>query len=558
MKSLGEATGAADGASSSLGVAGAAAELRRRREVRHEEDDGFDGLAGRQSATRFVGERNRDDLQALLIHVFRALHRVDHVLVRSVQRQEDRAAGVQRFVGLEGVRLVATCVNARQSHRRRQVEDQEHVRTRREVVLAEQVVGRQPRRALIRDHAGVVAIEDHALAAAQCGPDEGVDVLLAIQRQELDLVFRVQAPRCSRLAQQVAPLPVGRFLADGDLPTAMSEGFAQASGERRLARAIDAIDGDQQAPGKCAIHGGHFTRPTPPEAPPLPALVAGPAGSPRPVSRLPFVQVIKPPRDGMGWAVGQRRQLSKAPIIEAILDVQFYGVEKTLKELEPALDAYVAAGQQKRYEHQHEFAATIQIGLPSDPVPTDVSVALASIAVVEPDESRVVVMRDNRISVSRVGGYTDWETLWADLIVAFDRYVERANPAGVRRIAARFINRFVPAPDLKTFADVLERPPQPVLKVGFEGAHVSNFLRRHVVEGIDGGLTANLAIGTVTAEVDEDASRMLPLLVDIDVSKAELYPVDINKLAPDFALLRSAKNALFFGSLTEKCLEQFE
>ena len=51
---------------------------------------------------------------------------------------------------------------------------------------------------------------------------------------------------------------------------------------------------------------------------------------------------------------------------------------------------------------------------------------------------------------------------------------------------------------------------------------------------------------------------MLPLLVDIDVSKAELYPVDINKLAPDFALLRSAKNALFFGSLTEKCLEQFE
>lgn len=256
--------------------------------------------------------------------------------------------------------------------------------------------------------------------------------------------------------------------------------------------------------------------------------------------------------------MGRRRQLRNAPIVEAVMDIQFLGVTRTLRDLESLLDGYLAEGLAKRYTHQHEFAATIHPGGDNPPVPTDVSSQLESIAVVAPDKSRLVILRRDRITVSRLKSYTDWDELWGEFSIAVERYVAAAHPAGAKRIAARFINRIPPRAGLVSFEHVLERPPQPVLKDGLDGARITNFLRRHVVEGIDGGLTANLAIATVVAEPGEDTSHIPPILLDIDVSKVGDLPLDLAQLRLEFDFIRSAKNALFFGSLTDACLEQFE
>jgi len=240
------------------------------------------------------------------------------------------------------------------------------------------------------------------------------------------------------------------------------------------------------------------------------------------------------------------------------MDVQFTGIDLGLQELEPTLDGFLSLGWQKRYAHQHQFAATLSPASAAGPVATDVSSHLESIAMVSPDESQLVVIRRDRITASRVKSYTEWQDLWNDLERIFEPYVAGARPKEVRRIAARFINRISPHPSFSKFDDVLERPPQPVLGKGFEEARITNFLRRHVVEHIDGGLTANLTIGTVVAEPGEDTTQVSPLVLDIDVEKQCTLQADLKQLQPYFDQIRKAKNALFFGSLTDLCLEVYE
>lgn len=235
------------------------------------------------------------------------------------------------------------------------------------------------------------------------------------------------------------------------------------------------------------------------------------------------------------------------------MDVRFMGVEAALEELEPTLERYFAEGRTRKVTHQIE--ATINTGQPGVPVKTDRQ--LEAISAVSVDKVDVAVLRRDRISVSKVQGYTCWEDLWTEFERLFDSYVQVAHPVGIRNVAARFINRIQPAAQM-SFEDVLERPPLPVLGEGLAGARISNFLRRHVVEGLPNAYTANLTVATAVPEPSENLQLSVPLVLDIDVFKPCEMPVDLAQLRPMFDEIRAIKNAIFFGSLTDRCLEQFE
>lgn len=263
------------------------------------------------------------------------------------------------------------------------------------------------------------------------------------------------------------------------------------------------------------------------------------------------------PSPKSGGTMATAKPLSRAPIQEALLDILFQGAAASLPVLEDTVAPFREQGW--TIKHLHMLNATLGPFQPADvtdAVPlSKVSQHLDGVSATSSDETRVIMVRPARLTVSRVNSYDNWEELEAQTEAVFDDFVPKLRPTAVRRIAARFINRVPPNPRFASYGELLERAPQPL--PSFENARISNFLRRHVVEDLPGGCIANLSIGTVVPEPGEDTSGLQALVIDIDVYKVCTLEPSFEELRGHFRQIRDLKNMLFFGSLTEHGLEQF-
>lgn len=251
--------------------------------------------------------------------------------------------------------------------------------------------------------------------------------------------------------------------------------------------------------------------------------------------------------------MGRARHLAKAPIAEAIMDIQFVVPDSSVNRSKAVLGPYWHAGWEK--QEQRTFSAQIS------PAAGEISAGpstLDAYGALSPDGTEVIRVGSDRVTVSRLKTYTNWEDLWARTLEAFQPFVEASCPTEVRRVGARFINRLAAADALGSYERLLERPPLMVLREGLEGARIANFLRRHVVEDLPGGFTAILTIGSVTPAPGEQATSIGPVVLDIDVFKKCQLPIDIGVIKSEFDRIRDIKNELFFGSLTDECLERLE
>lgn len=250
------------------------------------------------------------------------------------------------------------------------------------------------------------------------------------------------------------------------------------------------------------------------------------------------------------------RHLSNPPIQEALIDFQFAGAHLDRSRL-----------QRLATELSHEGWQTAELNLLDvtiGPDEDDVggTVGLQSsktvfdgFAIHDSERHHFIQLRGARITVSTVNRYTRWEDLEDESSRVFEPYVAELEDATLNRIAARFINR-IPLPE-KGFTDyksILERPPLPLVAVGLEGAQITDFLRRHVLNGLDGGYTATLTIGTVLPLPGQQVNA---LLVDIDVFKTCHIAPSFSAVSIELGKIRTIKNALFFGSVQESALEPY-
>lgn len=249
--------------------------------------------------------------------------------------------------------------------------------------------------------------------------------------------------------------------------------------------------------------------------------------------------------------MAQARPLRNPPIQEAVMQFEFAGAELGRPELEILAAVYESIGWQKT--EVHSFEATFS-NAEGRPAVLKADGDFLGFIVSTPNGHDLVQLRSTQVSGS-TRHYDSWEVLTTHAKRAFQEYVKVASPASVSRISARFINRIPPTPQLVTFDRILERPPLPI--EGLPGAFVTDFLRRHVVAGLEAGFTANLTIGTVQKESGE-SSEGQALVIDTDVFKSCSIPPRFDLLQPELASLRSIKNELFFGSLKEAVVEKFE
>ncbi|ATE73826.1 TIGR04255 family protein [Lysobacter capsici] len=250
--------------------------------------------------------------------------------------------------------------------------------------------------------------------------------------------------------------------------------------------------------------------------------------------------------------MAEAKALRNPPIQEAVVQFKFLGVNLKAEELKQLSEIYEAEGWVA--EEIHSFETTVRSISEGSPEVLAVK-DFVGIHVISPDGIDLVYLRGAEVAAS-TRKYRSWEDLMEHARIAFERFVSFARPTSVCGLSARFINRIAPYPGLESFSDVLTRPPV-ALDDQLPGATISDFLRRHVVTGLQGEFSALLTIGTVKAEPDEDEGGK-GLVIDTDVRKeCEIRP-EFDLLSEDLITLRSIKNKLFFGSLTEQVMERFQ
>jgi uncharacterized protein (TIGR04255 family) len=260
-----------------------------------------------------------------------------------------------------------------------------------------------------------------------------------------------------------------------------------------------------------------------------------------------------------GGVMAATRKLKRAPVREALIDIQFVESDLSSEQLRQLAQHYIAEGWE-----QHELRSVEAVFGPLE-APNDQTVALHSsnsifegISLRFPSTGQVIELRGARITVADIGRYSSWEELTERADLALQQFVALSPKAIVNRLAARFINRIPPNVAFTEYEQILERPPQPLPGMEQSGARITNFLRRHVVEGLSGGYTAVLTIGTVNPEAGEEVRQTMPLVVDVDVFRLCKLEANIQVLREDLATIRTLKNELFFGSLKDQALEQFQ
>lgn len=242
------------------------------------------------------------------------------------------------------------------------------------------------------------------------------------------------------------------------------------------------------------------------------------------------------------------RHLNKPPIQEAVIDFVFSGSQME----RDGLDSLASTFPKEHWQRQTITTTTVQaqIGGAEGALEPKATSAFEGYSMRELEGSRFVQLREDRLTISRVADYQRWEDLVSDAAKNFGEFVAAGNPTRVTRVAARFVNR-IPM-HLGTFGDLLTIPPQVLPEL--PDARVSDFIRRHVIQGLELDFASNLTVATVTPLPDETSNA---LLIDIDVFKQVDLPPIFSEFDPYLNVMRSIKNSIFFGSVTERALEPF-
>lgn len=247
--------------------------------------------------------------------------------------------------------------------------------------------------------------------------------------------------------------------------------------------------------------------------------------------------------------MSETRHLSKAPIREAVIDIQV-----TPPVSLDALKAISARLKDRPHKQDELWLAAIgfqinedgQGSANADRSPTGYRYTFNNLPYVLQCQVR-------GFTFSHLPPYGNWEEMSAIAKELWEIYLETAKPLNVSRIAVRYINSLpIPLP-VTDFADYLNVPP--IVPEGLPQS-LASFLQRFVM--VDNS-TETVAVVTQVLEEKLPESTEVTLLLDVDVSKTYLaFAPNTTSIWAVLEELRIFKNSIFFKYLTEKTIRMFE
>lgn len=248
--------------------------------------------------------------------------------------------------------------------------------------------------------------------------------------------------------------------------------------------------------------------------------------------------------------MSEPRPLRNAPITEAIFDWRVKAraglSAEEFKDLKERL--------QDQFPKMHEsrsYEAMVQLGPKGQAEALSRDLGLRGYHFKSADETQIVQFRTDGFTFNRLRPYTSFDSLFPIAQQLWQVYCELARPEFVTRLALRYLNRVPLPPSLRDFDDYLRGAPviPPELP-----QHVSGFFSRVTIHDPDKGFAAHVAQALET----DFATRTITVILDIDAYKEQQYPVDDPAIVETFHELRVFKNRVFFSSLTDEALRQFE
>ncbi len=243
-----------------------------------------------------------------------------------------------------------------------------------------------------------------------------------------------------------------------------------------------------------------------------------------------------------------REHLSRAPIVEALIDFRVLAREGAAAEMFSDLSPRLAASYPKSAP-MRSIQTRFDLEQGKLSALNQVSSEIGWIFESHRRES-VAQFRIDGFTYSKLQPYTRWEDVFAEAYRLWLIYVEISKPLDVSRLAVRYINR-LRLPASAELRDYLEAPPALPPRIP---QVIREFLTRIVVLDSERGFSA---IITQALEVSLDPS-VSPILLDIDAFRESTIPPDDSSLPLVFEHLRQLKNQIFFASITEKTVEMYE
>lgn len=243
--------------------------------------------------------------------------------------------------------------------------------------------------------------------------------------------------------------------------------------------------------------------------------------------------------------------LLRPPVTEALIDLRTPVREGFSTEmLKPVRDALVA--RFPNVEEHNAMEARIEMR-DGKPVAESRAVGFHGLVFKAGDGLDVAQFRRDGFTVNRLAPYTGWQPLVELAVDLLPLYVRHADPKRFNRVAIRFINRLVlPVAPGQPLSDYLTAPPQ---------------LPQHVVCRLDSFVTrVSLAdaVSDLRAHVSQSmdnpaADTGVTILLDIDVFREVAPDVEVSEamLRDLLKKMRILKNAIFFGSITERAADLY-
>jgi uncharacterized protein (TIGR04255 family) len=245
-----------------------------------------------------------------------------------------------------------------------------------------------------------------------------------------------------------------------------------------------------------------------------------------------------------------RRHLKNAPITEALVDLRASATREFTPESLVRLQERLRSTY-PTFKESRAFETRVEIKPGQAPVSGSADKGLHGYFFESSDAREIAQFRMDGFTYNRLHPYTDGQRILDEALRLWAFSVEVAAPTVVSRVALRYINHLrlpVPVPVLASYLTAPPVPPQ--------GAHgeVETFLTR--IMTYDPGTTLSV-VTTQASEKGIDPS-LTTVILDIDAFRVADLGVGVDDLRPTLEALRSLKNDVFFGSISERTVELYE
>ena len=247
--------------------------------------------------------------------------------------------------------------------------------------------------------------------------------------------------------------------------------------------------------------------------------------------------------------VAQHRQLSRAPLREALVDIQFeqsFPIE--------AIDEFLSGIESSFPKKSDIWEAMIGLNGIDGASVRSPAVAVGR-RVDSTDGLYVLQCKLNGFTLSRLTPYGKWGDLRDHAMQLWRSFSERVGALHVTRIAVRYINQIkLPLP-FGDFAEYLTCPPRIPDAVP---QALSEFITRVVIPDPEHNCVSIVTQALEGPPMESPAGMEVSILLDIDVFQiTRIDPGDREKIWVVLDELRDQKNRMFFAHLTEKTVELF-